>query len=264
MTGSELRYKLKEVGVSFADLSEKLGITPQHFQSKLKSKDIKIEFVQEIARAINKNIYFFIGEEGKDAYLNAYPNAYPIDKKEHLIKNDLLNDAGESYTRQGNVLLVPVKAHAGYLAGYGDPEYIEKLEYYNIPGCRHGNYRMFEIEGDSMLPGLKHGDYAIGQAVTDCCQIKSGTIYIIVSREEGIVIKRVLNGHKLKGVVILNSDNEDKQLYPPIVIQGTAILECWELYRIITDPPAAEYPLIRRLNKMEREWAEFRRSFRKK
>jgi phage repressor protein C with HTH and peptisase S24 domain len=200
----------------------------------------------------------------ENVHLNVHPNVHLIDKKDHLKENDLLNEAGEGYGRKGNILLVPVKARAGYLAGYGDPEYIEKLEYYSIPGCRHGNYRMFEIEGDSMYPSLKDGDYAIGRAVTDCCQVKSGTIYIIVCREEGIVIKRVLNGHKLKGVIILNSDNEDKQLYPPIVIQGTAILECWELYKVITDPTVQEDPLVGRLNKIEKEWMEFRQSFKKK
>jgi transcriptional regulator with XRE-family HTH domain len=208
--------------------------------------------------------YFFEDDIGLNVHLNVHPNVHLIDQKEQLTVNDSLNEAGESYARRGNVLLVPVKAQAGYLAGYGDPEYIERLEYYNIPGCTHGSYRMFEVEGDSMYPGLRDGDYAIGRAITDCCQVKSGTIYIIVCREEGIVIKRVLNAPKYQGNLILNSDNENQVLYPPLIVQGPGILECWELYKIVTGPSVREDPVTSRLDKIEKEWAEFRRTFRKK
>ena len=263
MTGNELRYKLKESGVPFNELSERLGISPQHLQSKLKSKNITLEFLIDVAKAINKSIYYFLPDNKQDAHLNAHPSAHLNHKTSLNQENDLLNDVKEEYDSKGNVLLVPVKARAGYLAGYGDPEYIETLEYFKIPGCRHGEYRMFEVDGDSMYPALKHGDYAVGRVITDCCQIKSGTIYIIVCKEEGIIIKRIVNNPKYQGKIIANSDNENQQLYPPLIIQGSEILECWELYKVITGPPEM-HPFIIRMSKIEKELTELKKSFNKK
>ena len=50
------------------------------------------------------------------------------------------------------IQFVPVKAAAGYLAGYADPEFIDELNTFTLPMMAAGNYRAFEIVGDSMLP----------------------------------------------------------------------------------------------------------------
>ena len=44
--------------------------------------------------------------------------------------------------------LVPVKAAAGYLAGYADPEFIDELNTFTLPMLAPGQYRAFEIIGD--------------------------------------------------------------------------------------------------------------------
>src|SRR5690606_4463409 len=51
-----------------------------------------------------------------------------------------------------NIALVPVKASAGYLNGYADPEFIGELPLFNLPMLSEGSYRAFELKGDSMLP----------------------------------------------------------------------------------------------------------------
>ena len=53
-----------------------------------------------------------------------------------------------------NIVLVPIKARAGYLSGYADPGYIQKLPAYRLPGLNYGTYRLFEVEGLSMYPTL--------------------------------------------------------------------------------------------------------------
>jgi len=264
MLGIRFKEARALIGVSQIVAAQESGLSQRDI-SQIEN-DIKefipTQYIQYLNRSgININSLF---NQDENVQVNVQPIVQPIDQKSRLSENDLLNGAGEKYISQGNILLVPVKARAGYLAGYGDPEFIETLEYFKIPGCKHGEYRMFEVEGDSMYPTLKHGDYAIGRALSDCCQIKFSTIYIIVCREEGIVIKRILNTPKYKDKIIANSDNENQQLYPPLIIQGTEILECWELYKVISDPPEQEDFLARRLSKLEKEWSEFRKSFKKK
>ena len=73
------------------------------------------------------------------------------------------NQAGNSYLakrRQQKMMsadrnlihFVPVKAAAGYLASYADTEFIDELNTFTLPMLTGGNYRAFEIIGDSMLP----------------------------------------------------------------------------------------------------------------
>src|SRR5476651_27985 len=50
-----------------------------------------------------------------------------------------------------NIEMVPLKASAGYLNGYADPEYVAKLPKFYLPMFKQGTYRAFEIKGDSML-----------------------------------------------------------------------------------------------------------------
>lgn len=54
-------------------------------------------------------------------------------------------------TGRDNIVLVPIKAQAGYLQGAQQPEYIEHLPTFWLPGLNHGTYRAFEVSGYSML-----------------------------------------------------------------------------------------------------------------
>src|SRR4030095_13062557 len=89
------------------------------------------------------------------------------------------------------IQFVPVKAAAGYLAGYADQEYIDELNTFTLPMLAPGNYRAFEIIGDSMLP-TPSGSVIVGERVEDMQDVKANNTYIVISRKEGIVYKRVM------------------------------------------------------------------------
>src|SRR5688500_3816385 len=89
------------------------------------------------------------------------------------------------------IQFVPVKAAAGYLAGYADPEFIDELNTFTLPMLAPGQYRAFEIVGDSMLP-TPSGSIIIGEMTGNIEDVKSNQTYIIISRNEGIVYKSVM------------------------------------------------------------------------
>lgn len=127
-------------------------------------------------------------------------------------------------TGRENVELVTQKASAGYLNGYQDPEFIAELPRISLPVLpRNATYRAFEIKGDSMLP-LQPGTVVFGEYVEDANAIKSGKLYVIVTRDEGIVFKRVYNLLKDEGRLLLVSDN---RTYPPYPVRAEDILEVW-------------------------------------
>src|ERR1035438_3095334 len=71
-----------------------------------------------------------------------------------------------------NIIYVPVKARAGYLSGYGDPEFMETLPTFRLPGLNNATYRMFEVDGPSMAPNVLHGDRIIGEWIDELDKIR--------------------------------------------------------------------------------------------
>jgi transcriptional regulator with XRE-family HTH domain len=127
------------------------------------------------------------------------------------------------------IQFVPVKAAAGYLAGYADPEFIDELNTFTLPMLAPGQYRAFEIVGDSMLP-TPSGSIIVGEKVDDINDVKNSFTYIVVSRNEGIVYKRVMRNNRTKNKYTLVSDNPT---YQPYQVNGEDILEVWKAMMII-------------------------------
>jgi transcriptional regulator with XRE-family HTH domain len=128
--------------------------------------------------------------------------------------------------KENNDLLeyVPVKAIAGYLNGYADPEFIEELPIMNLPFKIVGKHRAFPIKGDSMPP-LKDGTIVVGSYVESLDEIKDGQTYIILTKDDGLVYKRLYHEKKKSNNVFeFHSDNP---AYAPYTVQSENILEVW-------------------------------------
>ena len=136
-----------------------------------------------------------------------------------LLRKDLSETKGSYLAKrrqlkmmaETNVIhFVPVKAAAGYLNGYADPEFLDELNTFTLPMLTGGNYRAFEIIGDSMLP-TPSGSIIVGEKIDDTNDIKNNQAYIVVSRNEGIVYKRVEKNGRSKNKLTLVSDNPQYQ-----------------------------------------------------
>ncbi|SDD54886.1 XRE family transcriptional regulator [Niabella drilacis] len=125
---------------------------------------------------------------------------------------------------------VPVKAAAGYLNGYADHEFIDELNTFTLPMVSGGNYRAFEIAGDSMLP-TPSGSIIVGEKVEALDHVKNNTACIVVSKNDGIVYKRIQRNGKTRNKLMLLSDNPTFQ---PYSISSEDVLEMWEAQFIIS------------------------------
>jgi phage repressor protein C with HTH and peptisase S24 domain len=131
---------------------------------------------------------------------------------------------------------VPVKAAAGYLAGYADSEFIDELNTFTLPMLAGGNYRAFEIIGDSMMP-TPSGSIIVGEKVDDSEDLKNDQAYIVVSRNEGIVYKRIVKNNRLKNKLTLVSDNPQ---YQPYQVNAEDIVELWQAQMVISKVSAQQ------------------------
>src|SRR6185503_14118792 len=92
-----------------------------------------------------------------------------------------------------NIEVVPLKAKAGYKNGYADPDFIKKLPTFQLPILFDDRtYRMFQIEGDSMLP-IPPKSWVIAEFIENWYDIKTGQPCILLTQDEGIVFKIVYN-----------------------------------------------------------------------
>lgn len=151
-----------------------------------------------------------------------------------------------------NVVMVPVRARAGYLEGYGDPEFIQTLPTYTLPGLRNGSFRAFEVEGQSMVPTLANHDIVIGDWIESFDDIRDDRIYVVVTKNKGIVVKRVLNRIEQYGFLVCKSDTvTNRSDYPNLQIHPEDILELWYARMYISADLKAPSDMWHRLNNLE-------------
>lgn len=126
-----------------------------------------------------------------------------------------------------NTEYVPVKAKAGYRAGYNDPEYIAALPKFSLPNLpKTGTFRMFPTTGDSMLPIPENSD-VIAQYVQDWKSMKPNTPCIVILKgEQDFVFKLVTV--QSNNEVLLKSLNRN---YTPYTVNSEDILEIWKYYK---------------------------------
>ena len=218
---------MSQAGKNLKYLRKLRGWTQEQFSNKLKIKRSLLGAYEE-ERA-----------EPRIEVLETVSSIFRITLDELLLK-DVSNAKGPTYTEKrrqlklsethNEIQFVPVKAAAGYLTGYADPDFIDELNTFTLPMLSGGSYRAFEIIGDSMLP-TQSGSVIVGEKLENIDSVKNSNTYIVVSRNEGIVYKRVLKNNRSKSKVTLVSDNP---LYEPYQVNTDEIVELWQAQMILS------------------------------
>lgn len=141
---------------------------------------------------------------------------------------------------EGGVIMVPLVnqyAHAGYLCGYADAEYIETLPTipFIIDKEADGNYIAFEVKGDSMDDGTdeayKEGDRLLCREIFPLYWIES-RLHIrkwdfVIVHEEGILVKRIIDHDVENHTITIHSLNT---FYPDRVID---LVEVRQIFKVV-------------------------------
>ncbi|WP_345952519.1 LexA family transcriptional regulator [Mucilaginibacter sp. PAMB04168] len=235
-------------------LRKKKGLTQQQFADEIGIKrslvgayeedraDPKYDLLKKIASYFEISIDDFINETINEKWAPK-PKGNPANLRILSISVDKEDNE--------NIEMVPVKASAGYLNGYADPEYVAALPKFYLPMFKQGTFRAFEIKGDSMLP-LPSGSVIIGEYVENWADVKAGETYVILSKTEGVVYKRVGNKYRDNKKLKLLSDNP---VYEPYEINGEDILEIWKAKAYLSTqlPTPTPEPSIENLTSMMAE-----------
>lgn len=244
---------MSNISANLKYLRKKNGLTQQQFADNMEIKrsligayeedraEPKYDLLKKIAEYFELTIDEFINEKIND---NWKPKPKSQGSNLRVLSISVDKDDNE------NIELVPVKASAGYLNGFSDPQYIQELPRFQlpIPSLKQGTYRAFEIKGDSMLP-IQSGSIIIGEYLENWNDIKIGDTYVIISKNEGVVYKRAGNKFKEDRELKLISDNK---LYDPYAIPAEDILEIWKAkaYFSTALPDPTPEPTIETLSTM--------------
>jgi len=236
-----LKALRNRIGLKQAEIAEKVGITSSTWSNyEVGKSEPNTDVIVKIASALEVSVDELLTSESRHAHLinepserykrtpKRTPNAHLKPQKTGFGEGVFRAPSVITVDSQEkeNVLFVPVKAHAGYLVGYGDQEYIGSLPAYSLPGLAHGTYRMFEVLGHSMVPTFHESDVIVARWVENLLEIRDNRIYVVLTQAQGVVVKRVINRVPTEGKLILNSDNQRHAGdYPPIIIEPEQVLE---------------------------------------
>ena len=214
--GQNLKYLRKLRGWTQEEFSNKLGIKRSLIGAYEEERaDPRLEVLEIIADIFKLTLDELLLQD-----LSNTGNSYLAKRRQQKMM-----------TAERNLIhFVPVKAAAGYLAGYADSEFIDELNTFTLPMLAGGQYRAFEIIGDSMMP-TPSGSIIVGEKIdNNPDEIKSNQPYIVVSRNEGIVYKRIVRNAKSKNKITLVSDNPS---YQPYHVNAEDIVELWAAQVVI-------------------------------
>ncbi len=213
-----IRHLRKRKGYTQSDLAERVGLKRGQIGSYEEHRaEPKLESIQKMAYLFGTSLDQLVNED-----LTKAETAPQVDQEGKTLR--ILPIVLDSDDRE-LISIVPVAARAGYAHGYADPEYVKDLPKFNLPLPElypDRSYRLFQIEGDSMLP-IADGSYIICEYLTDWRDVKDEQAYILVTKSNGIIYKRI-NKEGDERRLLLKSDNA---LYDPYYLNIEDLIEVW-------------------------------------
>lgn len=243
-----LKYLRKKKEITQQQLADAMSVKRPVIGAYEESRaEPKAELLKGIAIFFSITVDELVSEKLSDAYFGQKKKQEEQEKfniGKHL---KVLSITVDQENRE-NIELVPAKASAGYLNGHADPEFISELPRFHLPMLKGGTFRAFELKGDSMLP-LLPGTVIVAEYLDNWNQAKSGETYVLLTKNDGIVYKRVQNKLRDQKSFRLISDNK---VYEPYTVPADDVLEIWKAKAYISTafPEPREEPSLGKLTEM--------------
>lgn len=221
--GENIRFLRKQKNMTQADLANQLGVNRSligaYEEARSEPRIATLQVICHIFKvSLGQLVEHKLDQNSTSEYAGGNLRILPVS----------VDSSGEEL-----ITLIPQKAAAGYTKGYADAEYIEHLRTANLPFPelqQSGTMRIFQIEGDSMLP-VQPGSYIIGEFEENWQNIKNNQCYILLTLNDGIVYKRLENEIASEQRLLLKSDNNEYQPYHMAVDE---VLEVWRAKGILS------------------------------
>jgi phage repressor protein C with HTH and peptisase S24 domain len=226
--------------ISIAAFEKSIGMSNASFGKSLKTNGTigadKIENILKIYKDIN--VEWLVTGKGlmlkDDSNVNLVREQSTIYNKKHVKHYDSPKIVTVNEYGNPNIVMLDSKAAAGLPANIDNPEYFKDLPAFSLPGnqFRGGTFIAIQVSGESMTRTLYHGDWLIAKFLENPCEnIRNGYIHVVV-KQDGVVVKRLLNRVKERGTIVLQSDNSE--FYPTYEENIEEIIQIYEVKARLT------------------------------
>ena len=201
-----------------------IGITPSNLGDiKANRRSVTIEILNRALDKFKINSAYIISGLGQP-FVNQKSGDSPSKVREVIMV--------ATQDTQGNttVPLINHKAAANFMTGYQTQEFFEERESLQLPDymIRNGQCYGVQVSGDSMEPTLMEDDWVVCRLLDNSAyrNITDGGVYVIVSQDRGIQIKRIRNRLHQYGYIRCLSDNPKHE---PFDIPEAELLQIWKV-----------------------------------
>ncbi|MEY3367309.1 MAG: hypothetical protein RI973_464 [Bacteroidota bacterium] len=187
-----------------SDIAKKIGTYNHVVNSILKGdRNVTVEQLHKLFEIFNVDANYMFGLND-----SMFAGNSPVGV---LAAGSLQQINAEGPGRQ-NIVLVPIRAMAGYALEYQDDRFFTSLPRFSLPNFE-GPLIAFEISGDSMHPTITSGDIVVCEALDRGDAIRDNHIYVVVT--DVVVAKRVQQVKDDSGLSQLRLISDNNAVYQP-------------------------------------------------
>ena len=203
-----------------------IGISPSNLGDiKADRRSVTIEILNRATDKFGVNSAYIVTGAGRPFIKATDPtDSIPVKTREVVVV------ATQDTAGNTTVPLINHKAAATFVAGYQSQEWFEEQDSILLPSymIKEGQCYALQISGDSMEPTLQQDDWVICRLLDDAeyRYISDGEVYVIVSEQKGIQIKRIRNRLHQYGVIRCLSDNPKHDTFD---IPESELLQVWKV-----------------------------------
>lgn len=225
VTKETIKNRLKELEMTVTEAAMKMNMSRQNFNKHLAADELSAHFIRQFKEDIGLVNKTATITDIKITKVNNYSNAIPVNHEQYSIME---------------VPFVNQFARAGYMSGYNDVTYIDRLP--KVPWMvdkeYKGTYMCFEVKGDSMDDGSRdsyiEGDILLCREIqqqlwaTSKLHIRKWD-FVIAHKVEGIIVKRIVEHNVEKATIRVHSLND---LYPDYDIQLRHVVKIFNVVKV--------------------------------
>lgn len=151
-----------------------------------------------------------------------------VDNHLHTVSN-LPKNEPENLAKSVAKLTPYIKSSAvkEYLANCQKVDYLRSLPTISLPFITSDKSRAFDMGNDFPM----QNSIVVGSGISDWTDVQDGKFYILVTTQQGVIYRRVYNQVKIKGALLLSSDNPTISSFE---ISIKDVVEIWEVNSFIS------------------------------
>lgn len=125
-----------------------------------------------------------------------------------------------------------------------------------------GEYAIFRIEDDAMIPSFSRGSYVLCKRIVDARidHLDVGKLYVVVMNGGKRLLRRLRYGRDGANRLILSADYDNRAFYPDLAVSDRAFEAVWKVKFAISQSEEGVPDLYRRLQELERSITDMKRS----